>query len=517
MDVKNFAMTNSNNKVHGKGPFGALFFSQPPINLLLIGITLLILSAVCILIVHSRSWPLIWDCAMFHYVAWLITEGLVPYRDIFDVQFPGTYIIHILITKIPGSGDVQWRVFDLACLGVIDALILLYCRPFGRLAGWLGVALFTSFHLFNGPLYAGQRDYVLLTFMLAGLYCTARHMESNSLVLASLGGLMLGAAASVKPYIGLLCVVTAAALIFHAWQAKSSVLKTIAAFALSAALVPGALLLWLAVTGGLLPFFDILFHYLLPLYSKFSFFPFTKTVFYQFLGIHYLEMILLLLVAGVDLLLCKEHRYRRSLLVVGVMYGFFHYYFQVRNHYQLYPMALCLFLLIASWTSRLQGRGPLLLRCLMAVILLHAAVTALTRSAGNIATPPASHITKFRCTTDLLHDLQEKILPGQTVQAMDSTSGDIHALFKLKVKQPTRFIYDAHFFHDMDHPYIQMLRCEFLHDLATAPPDWFVLSEVSWPVYGYERLHQFPELATWLTANYTLEVERHCYRLYRKK
>ena len=98
--------------------------------------------------VKSRSWRLLWDAAVFHYLAWLITEGVVPYRDIFDIQFPGTYIVHILIIKLLGGSDGAWRIFDLSCLVIIDGLILLFCRPFGRLTAWLGVALFSSFHLF---------------------------------------------------------------------------------------------------------------------------------------------------------------------------------------------------------------------------------------------------------------------------------------------------------------------------------------------------------------------------------
>ena len=43
---------------------------------------------------RSLDWPLIHDAPLFHYVAWLMGQGLVPYRDIFDMNLPGVYLLH---------------------------------------------------------------------------------------------------------------------------------------------------------------------------------------------------------------------------------------------------------------------------------------------------------------------------------------------------------------------------------------------------------------------------------------
>ena len=37
----------------------------------------------------SRHWPLVHDAPIMHYLAWRISEGAVPYRDLFDMNFPG--------------------------------------------------------------------------------------------------------------------------------------------------------------------------------------------------------------------------------------------------------------------------------------------------------------------------------------------------------------------------------------------------------------------------------------------
>jgi len=42
------------------------------------------------LVYLSLDWPLINDGPLMHYVAWLMHQGAVPYRDIFDMNFPGT-------------------------------------------------------------------------------------------------------------------------------------------------------------------------------------------------------------------------------------------------------------------------------------------------------------------------------------------------------------------------------------------------------------------------------------------
>jgi hypothetical protein len=38
---------------------------------------------------RSRSWPLVHDAPIMHYIAWRIADGAVPYRDLFDMNQPG--------------------------------------------------------------------------------------------------------------------------------------------------------------------------------------------------------------------------------------------------------------------------------------------------------------------------------------------------------------------------------------------------------------------------------------------
>src|SRR5262245_41573476 len=88
----------------------------------------------------SLSWPLIHDAPIMHYIAWRIGEGAVPYRDLFDMNFPGVYLIHLGVLRVFGAGDVGWRLFDLAWLGMTSAAAGWLASGWGRLAA-AGAAL----------------------------------------------------------------------------------------------------------------------------------------------------------------------------------------------------------------------------------------------------------------------------------------------------------------------------------------------------------------------------------------
>src|SRR5439155_1089764 len=77
---------------------------------------------------RSLPWPLIHDVALMHYVAWRIADGAVPYRDLFDMNQPGTYLVQLSVLRTLGGGDLAWRGFHRAWLsrtaGVAAALTL---------------------------------------------------------------------------------------------------------------------------------------------------------------------------------------------------------------------------------------------------------------------------------------------------------------------------------------------------------------------------------------------------------
>src|SRR5258705_10331241 len=107
---------------------------------------------------------------------------------------------------------------------------------------------------------------------------------------------------------------------------------------------------------------------------------------------------------------------------------------------------------------------------------------------------------KERLVSAVVADLDGRIAPGDFVQVLDTTEAGVHALLRLRAVQPTRFIYDFHFYHDVQTPMIRRLRDEFLTSFDAHPPKFVLLFERGWPAGGYERVDGFAGLRKRLLA-----------------
>ena len=163
----------------------------------------------------SLTWPLIRDAPLLHYVAWLMQHGAVPYRDVFDYQMPGSYLLHWSVLTALGPSDWAWRVFDLGWLAATAVLVFAFCRRMTDAASAAAAALTMAlYHLGAGSFNAGERDYLMCLPLLAGAYGVARAHERGAWAAPLLwGGAALGAAVMIKPYaaVFLLCCALAAA------------------------------------------------------------------------------------------------------------------------------------------------------------------------------------------------------------------------------------------------------------------------------------------------------------------
>ena len=77
-----------------------------------VALSLSLLAAV----LASRHWPLIGDASLMHYIVFLMHHGLTPYKDIADVNLPGTYALESAAMWLFGDGAAGWRVYDFALL-----------------------------------------------------------------------------------------------------------------------------------------------------------------------------------------------------------------------------------------------------------------------------------------------------------------------------------------------------------------------------------------------------------------
>jgi hypothetical protein len=474
------------------------------------------------LIWASRAWPLIHDAPLMHYIAWLINQGAVPYRDAFDMNLPGVYLLHLAVLRVGGPGDLAWRLFDLGWLAATCGLLAAYSRHLG--GGWpaaAGPLLFGLYHLSGGAWHAGQRDFLLCLFLLLGAWGVARGTEHGASGALLWGGLALGAAMMLKPHAALywvLCAAIAArdrSLALSAWRAVGLVVA-------AGLVVPSVVFGWLAWRGGLASFLGVFVTYVIPLYSRVGWASMRQAVegysFGRPLALLFFALIVLALLTPPP----RQPAYK-GLALVGVLYGLGHFFLQGKGwEYQLYPLIVFICALapaaVVSWRAIGWPRVLDLFGARRPIALAVWALLVIVLGAKGVEALDASWIAeKARRVEALTRDLGPLVPPGATVQVMDTTSGGIHALFRLGLRQPTRFIYDFHFFHDVNDPRIRALRAELVAGLAAHPPAAVVLLEESWPELGYERLATFPELTQALERAFRLAVTGPGYRIYAKR
>jgi len=457
------------------------------------------------LTVRSLAWPLFHDSVLIHYIAVRILEGAAPYRDMFDMNFPGVYLVHMLGLKLFGPSDAGFRALDLLLLAGTLAGLGVALASFGRWAAGFGVTLFWLYHLAAGPWGAGERDFIQclpLAWMTAAAFA---YVKSGRVVTLGLAGLSLGAAVWIKPFPLLL----APALVMLAGQQPPrDRMRAVTALTVGFVVPAAAVLTWLATTGGLAAFLDIVGGYH-PLHAALKRRPLKELVFVP-------RRILSIWALSGVLGLWRVGQLDRRMLVLGggFVLGWLNIILQGKGFdYHAYPLALFAIATGAAGAGAVLEKGRRLLGAMLLVILL-VAVARLTMTA--LRDPNAPSIAKdIGRTQAIAATLAPVVATGGSVQVLESNDGGIHALYLLRARQPTRFIYDFHFYHDVDHPYIQRLRAEFLEGLRTRPPDALVLVEPEWLFRrGYGRLVAFPALATLLESSYRLAHEGEGYRVY---
>jgi hypothetical protein len=209
---------------------------------------------------------------------------------------------------------------------------------------------------------------------------------------------------------------------------------------------------------------------------------------------------------------------RRVLALLGVGYGWLHFAGQGKGwEYHLYPLALFLCALVPfAMVPSPSPSGLAILRRGVAIGVFVAAVLILC--AKGVDALDASWIAaKSERVASLSRDLGPLLRPGDTVQVLDVTEGALHALLRLGVRQPTRFLYDFHFFHDQADPRIKALQAELVSGLEAKHPAAIVVMRDTWNRPGYGRLVEVPGLTPLLECDYTLAVEGNGYRIYAKR
>jgi hypothetical protein len=444
---------------------------------------------------NSRGWPLVHDTPLMHYIAWRIGEGAVPYRDLFDMNFPGVYLLHMVALGLFGPGDGGWRAFDLGWLGLTALVAAGLARPWGGLAAAGAALFFVVYHLAGGAWQTGQRDFLLCAFLLLGALGVARWAERppgrSSLACA---GLAVGAGITVKPHAGLFAAALLVLVALVSRRDGRPVATALAILATTLVVAPLAVAAWLAAKGSLAAWREIVFDYLLPLYSRLG--RPDRWTFYRW-------QVWIPIAAGAALsmgavLARRRVTVRHAVVALGLAYGVAHFFGQGKGwEYHLYPLAaFAAVALFAGTRQALESRSVV-----TAAFLACVTVSSVLLGLKGVAAADAQWIAaKARRVSAVVADLDGRLAPDDRVQVLDTTEAGVHALLRLRTVQPTRFLYDFHFYHDPDSTMVRRLRGEFIAAFDARPPKFVVLFERGWPAGGYERVDGFPDLRARLLA-----------------
>ena len=466
-------------------------------------------------VVRSLSWPLANDTPVFHFIGWRILSGDIPYREIYDLQMPGTYLFHMLAITLFGPGDVGFRLFDLMwVLAGAGGIIVFSGKRRGVYGPVIAVLVYMAMELRNGPHLTGQREIFMCPFLFFNLYLAALATENGKrhAVQLALAGFLLGVAMTVKPTIVILAALVCAAFVcLHTGEFRQRIRGTVV-FLSCFCIAPAGIAVWLWSVGGLADFWEMLTRFL-PVYAKHpsaGYQGLLSNIFSQ--GAPVLPTLVL-----VPLALNTEHADRKRIIYacIGVLYGLLHYVVQNKGFsYHLFIFYGMLMLLFGVTVSPLMKEKRFHIRATTISLVIITAFSVMFPLLARARSDQSLDTVKPYVNL-LAQDLRALSLEqDDTVEIMDTIIGGLHTCYILKQRKATRFIGDLFFYVDIDNPYIMRLRREYVETLTRERPKAIMLSNLTFGDLNKSRIRLFPELEHLLQNSYTVAVDRGGYTLY---
>ena len=511
-------------------------------------LTALFVVCVVVLVVRTWHWPLVNDPAQFSYLCFLMDHGMAPYRDIIEMNMPGTYLVNWTVMHALGAGSLAWRIFDLGLLGVGSAAMISIAWPYDWFAGVFSSALFILFHGRDGAEQMGQRDLIIAVLLLAGcafLFRAIRGMgaarkdeggagkrRAIAALLMGLFGLCAGVATTIKPTplpFALLLLLFAILVLRERRQPWA----LLAASAVAGMLVPLAVVLEFLMREHALHAFLQMERVMLPYYA---------TLGRQSMG-HLLEhalppsllamalLAMAVVIAGcgseegngnrIHQRLLAEGSWEQVVLGAGILFGVASYVAQGKGFaYHRYPAVgflLCwagiqFAMVLRSWERESRAtlrsaRGVRTVRWLGMAGLILGAVLA------PVYLAKASRLKWNEQVTDMLQgDLTALGGPALSthVQCLYTFSECDTALYRMRLVQSTGLFYDYFLFGPQTSPVVQSVQRRFSGEIQRDPPQVFVVLTGLYPdgVPGYGKLRLWPWFDNYLAANYSVYRER---------
>lgn len=474
----------------------------------------------------SLQWPIAHDSAPLLYEAFLMQSGVVPYRDFFDFQMPGSYIAYYLLGILSSFNAYRIRILDIVILTALVTITHLAMRRLGKLPSFAAPILSALKYLEGGPALSLQREYLILIFISLSIWIGV----TNSLNFRKrlMLGLFYGLAATLKPHaaLGLLpflffdiAYLRERRELSLSSAARQIFLPITIGFAIPVSLIT----LYLAITHSLFPLLDIILNYV-PLYTQINgemvIMPSSERLTYLFNQVWRLggsALWLLPAAFGIYLNRNRQAYLLASLAIIYALYPaltgqFFPY------HYIpfIYTIILVASLSLSTHHFPLSNPPsflfPLSSFIFITTILINVkpSQTFIRQLQGKdiaIAADRATQISTF---------LEKNLEPGDQVQPLDWTGGSLLAILENRAPIATSYVFDFYFYHHVSNPYIQSLRADFMTQLQESKPHFIIeVTAIDKPwVSGEDTSRDFPELRAFLAENYSVTMERKDYIIY---
>lgn len=497
------------------------------------------LSVILFLVaVLSLKWRMVHDPPIMLYLAYLMDRfHYVPYRDFFDFNMPGTYLIHLISGKIFGYGDFGFRCFDLLYLGGILAVIWFWLKKISWKVAWCSSVLFGLVYLGYGPYMSMQREFLIILPVSAAIVVSYSFPKFSDVLKFSMVGFLFGLSAIIKPQgaLGFPLV-----LLYRAWDVKghengkhvsSAQFFQILLFSLVGFALPiSAMLAYLWQAGALPYFFDMIKNYL-PLYSSLSgahqtLFGFDRTLYLinGFLGLGFYDLWLMPGAIGVFIALFHSsltHAQRRQVgLLIGLVVLYSIYPVFAGKFWTYHYLIFCYFVVLLSSLCFVEQRKrsnkfEVFFPVIIIVLVIFLRVITPLKLMYQIQVP--GEVPKVERVDEIAGYLKSHMKPGDKVQPLDWTGGAVHAMLITKAQIATPFVYDFHFYHHISSQYIQNLRRRFLERLNASRPRFIIQIWTDKPwVSGFDTTKEFGELQSLLNVNYSVVFNGKGYVIYER-
>jgi hypothetical protein len=479
------------------------------------GMYLFLLLLYSILIVfcvaQTLDWQIGWDASPIQYTAGRILQGDRLYEDIFDVSWPGSILVHMAAIGIFGRADLGFRLFDLAWICFLCVSIFLF---FGK-TRWRGAAAASlctiACYLAAGETNMQEREIQMLPFLILALHFTGLSIERNRKVFAILSGFFLGFVVYIKPFpVVLLALLIAFVSVVYALRSDARSLLAGVGLLVGSFLIPSALIhAWLWRMDAVQSFWHLMvaIHYRL-----------YRTLYNSAPSVILSSFAMWTLPAwpvAVGMFLARKLDLRMKLLLTGVAYGLFHYFYQGKGWSQhIYIVAI--FLLMAGFYSidlllRGQRHG------LRYVAVALAAGTLLLTSPVYLMSLDRLKKHDLTYVESAMEDLKHLLRAGDEVQPLENMAGLINAMYRLNLRIPARYWHSYPFFHSTGNAkadqYLQSMKEDFIARLSKEKVRIIIIDHNDLP----EIDRQFPALAELLAEKCFLYKSNGFYAIYLKR